>query len=228
MKHTAKTYIGLAIVFLGSAVVTLLLPFHEVFKGIAAIPGIGSLIIALYQLLRDQASYEKQVALQRQQQFFNLGVTSHMANVAFDKHVEFCEKYMAEVHLTMSTLFRRGPTEDVMGHARDLFLLRQEYAAWITADISRKLDPFQNALSKLGSQARLVESMRDENTTQKILLEMYDTFDNIMDLEKKDREKINPDIAVENIKTRIRAILGIEELTLIREKVIKEAIKSIE
>lgn len=228
MKHTAKTYLGLAIVFLGSVVVTLLLPIDEVFKGVAAIPGIGSLIIALYQLFRDQASYEKQIALQQQQQFFNLGVTSHMANIAFDKHVEFCEKYMAEVHLTMFTLFQRGPTEKVSEHAAKLYLLRQEYAAWITAEISTNLDPFQNALSKLGSQARLVDAMKNENTTQKILLEMYDTFDNIMDLKKKDRDKINPDIAVENIKTRIRSILGIEELTLIREKVIKEAIRSIE
>jgi hypothetical protein len=196
--------------------------------GIAAIPGVGSLIAALYQLLRDQANYEKQMALQRQQQFFNLAVTSHMANVAFDKHVEFCEKYIAEVHLTMSTLFQRGPTEEVIGHAQNLFLLRQQYAAWITADISKKLDPFQNALSKLGSQARLVEAMRNAANGDKIIEEMYATFDSIMDLDKKDRDKINPDIAVENIKTRLRDILGIEELTRIREKVIKEAIKSID
>jgi hypothetical protein len=157
-----------------------------------------------------------------------LAVTSHMANVAFDKHVEFCEKYIAEVHLTMSTLFQRGPTEEVIGHAQNLFLLRQQYAAWITADISKKLDPFQNALSKLGSQARLVEAMRNAANGDKIIEEMYATFDSIMDLDKKDRDKINPDIAVENIKTRLRDILGIEELTRIREKVIKEAIKSID
>ena len=29
------------------------------------------------------------------QQLFDLGVTSHMANVAFDKHVEFSEKYIS-------------------------------------------------------------------------------------------------------------------------------------
>jgi hypothetical protein len=35
-----------------------------------------------------------------------------MANVAFDKHSEFCEKYMKEVHETLKTLFIIGEAHE--------------------------------------------------------------------------------------------------------------------
>jgi hypothetical protein len=37
---------------------------------------------------------------------FTVGATSHMANVAFDKHVQFCEEYVEQVFKVMENLFR--------------------------------------------------------------------------------------------------------------------------
>lgn len=116
MKQTIRTYIGLSIVFALSVVITLLLPVEEVFKGITALPAVGTMIGAVYQIFRDQASFERNKKLQHQQQIFNLATTSHMANMVFDKHVEFCEKYMMEVHETVRTLFREGPTKEASTH----------------------------------------------------------------------------------------------------------------
>lgn len=57
-------------------------------------PWCGAIVTVLYQLLRDQAAHARALELQERQQLFNLGVASHMANVAFDKHIHFSEQYI--------------------------------------------------------------------------------------------------------------------------------------
>lgn len=84
-----------------------------------------------------------------------------MANVTFDKHIEFCEMYMEEVHKTVSTLFRDGPTEVALSHAGRFNDLRQDYAAWITNDINEQLFPFEQALRELGSAKGFINSTTD-------------------------------------------------------------------
>src|SRR5437762_1785859 len=101
MKHRPSVYLVLLLVFLGSALITAAVPAYSVFQAISAVPALGALFAALFQVFRDQAAFERQLLLQQQQQAFNLGAASHMASKAFDKHSEFCEKYMAEVHLTV-------------------------------------------------------------------------------------------------------------------------------
>ena len=123
MKHNKLTYIILLAIFVASLAVAFLLPIGAVFKGIFASPAILALITALFQLMRDQASFEKQLEIQANQLKFNLGATSHMANTAFDKHIEFCEAYMRELQNTFYNLFAKGDTEEALEYARNLFLI---------------------------------------------------------------------------------------------------------
>ncbi|MPX92090.1 hypothetical protein [Salinivibrio sp. VYel1] len=92
-----------------------------------------------------------------------------MANSVFDKHVEFCEKYLAEVHQTVVTLTREGPTKEALYHAGKLYTLRIEYTAWITPEIDEKLMPFEKAVRNIGAKSGLVGALsgaegRDETT----------------------------------------------------------------
>ena len=233
LRQKILTCSGFSIVFIASISAVVLLPISETFKGLISIPSVGALIGALWQIFRDQAAFDKQLELQRKQQFYNLAVTSHMANVAFDKHVEFCEKYMKEVHDTVSTLFREGPTPEALKHAASFYTLRSDYAAWITEDIASGLLPFEQVLRRLGSKVHLVDVLNKEYNQGNILTdkvetqrrqaieEMHSLFGDILNIENK--VEVNQDIAVESIKTKIRKILGIEELTKIRELVIQEA-----
>jgi len=66
-------------VFIASFGCAYLLPINQVFKSIATTPAIAALVAVIYQILKDQAAFERQDYLQRQQQIFNLGATSHMA-----------------------------------------------------------------------------------------------------------------------------------------------------
>lgn len=230
MKHTTRTYIGLGIVFALSMTTTFILPVEEALKGIASLPAIGAMIVAVYQIFRDQASFEKDQRLQRQQQIFSLGTTSHMANMAFDKHVDFCEQYMKEVHETVVTLFREGPTEKAFKHVARFVELQRQYAAWIPKDVALALEPFENALNKISALSHLVEALRGtgDQDRSKAITEMYSVFREVMHIDKPENIKVNSEIAVEEVKERIRSILGIDQLTKMRRKLVQQALESLE
>ncbi len=124
-------------------------------RAIAPLPAILSLLGALYQLSRDEAQHTKRLAVQRDQQFFDLGITSHMADVAFDKHVAFCEEYVAELHVTLQTMWREAESKLVIDHTNNLIAIRRKHAVRLTSEIEKQLDPIDLALRKLGSTAWL-------------------------------------------------------------------------
>ncbi len=199
----------------------------EIFVGISTVPGIAALIAALYQLLRDQAAFEKQLHLQKQQQIFNLGASSYMAKIAFEKHAAFCEEYMEEVHETVTMLFRHGPTKKVDRNLQKLFEIRRKYAAWVTKEMGLSLEPFETAISNIASISGLVESLEDSGRTasQNSLDKMYKIFEEVMNFDSQDMIESNKEITVEEVKAKIRAIIGVEELSEIRSRIINSSLE---
>lgn len=231
MKNNIYTYLKLGIVFLISFIVSLALPVSEILKGIAATPALIALIAAIYQILKDQAAFENKVKISEKEQFFNLGITSHMANVAFDKHSEFCEKYMAELHETIGTLFSVGPTERATAHSANFHKLRCDYSAWLPNDISARLEPFEDAIFKIGNLAGLAKSLQGEvdqreeriaarKEAQRILSQVIEI--------RESENNIKLDHAISAVKNKIRNILGVNELTKMRTLLIDKAIASLE
>ena len=225
-----KYFFSLFIILLISLCVTFFAPISEFYKGIAVIPGVSSLVAALFQLVRDHSTFEKQKHLQRRQNIFNLGATSHMANTVFDKHVEFSEQYLAEAAQTISTLVREGPTEEAITHEQKLAKIRVEYAAWITPEIESKLRPFENAVHEIGINKAFLTMMSGDDsnheTKLKAISEMHDTFANLMNFDPKNKKDDNATII--SVKQEIRKILGISELVAIREALVREASNSIQ
>ena len=225
MKHDFRTYlILLSVIFLafGSAYI---IPASELLKATIAAPGVVSLLAALFQLMRDQASYEKQLDIQSRQFQFTLGAASHMANIAFDKHVDFCERYMSEIHDMVHTFFREGETEEALTHARKLYALREQYATWLTDEINSNLDKFESTIRKIGSEAHFIKvTTGDPRYSEQRSLKFNSSFELFKDILGIDPERdINEDYAVEAIKRKVKGILGIEELTMLRAHLVKEA-----
>ncbi len=230
-KISLKTYVGLLIVFLLSFGCAYYLPMNEILKNIATAPAIMALVAAIYQILRDQAAFKRGTYLQREQQIFNLGTTSHMANVAFDKHAEFCEKYMSEVHDTVGDLLRHGPrSPKVKEHLYGLISLKKEYAAWVPKDVAQRLEPFENKLSEMSAQAGIVEDYQDQPGQEKTnaLRAMHAVYRSVLGMEKPDATIDDQEITAEDIKERVRSILGINELTKIRKLLVSGATKFLE
>jgi hypothetical protein len=218
-------WFGTVVVIGLSLVVTFLAPINDVYKGIASLPGIAGLFAALFQLIRDNTAHQRNIEIQQEQQLFNLGATSHMANSVFDKHVEFCEKYLSEVHQLVVTLTREGPTKEALEHAGKLYTLRIEYTAWITPEIEEKLMPFEQAVRNIGAKSGLVKALSGmkirDSTRSKALEEMYDVFSNLMGIsETKVKDE---DATVAEVKNRVREILQVNQLVTIREYLISKA-----
>lgn len=226
LESSWKFYLALLAVAVVSFGTAWLLPVPEIFKGFTAVPGIGALSAVAVQILRDRISYERQKELQRKQLFFNLAVTSHMASVAFDKHVEFCEKYIAQMDEGLSQLFVEGPTQEAVSLAGKLSKIRLEFRAWLTKDIVERILPYEKALMEIGASARLEERLPMGEKSTRVIDKMFDVFSDVTGIKKKEKS-VNEDIAHETIINHLQAVLGIRELTELRQKVIQEAIGSI-
>lgn len=229
MKSEFKVYVFLSVVFLLSLISAWVLPIGEIQKGIFASPALLALIGAIYKIFRDEAKFEKDVILQDRQQIFSIGAASHMANTAFDKHVDFCEKYMAEVHETIIVMFREGESELALKHAANLADIRKLYAAWLTKEMNQKLEPFEQSLREIGSAAHFVKRTENSKRHQEARARKIDeAFANFCTLMNIGEDNIIDGVCdIEEVKEVVKSFLGINELTKIREHLISEATKSI-
>lgn len=121
------------------------LPIESIYKSLVAMPGIGALCLTLYKSWKDEW-------LQNKQQDFILGTASHMAQVAYDKHVIFCEEYIERVERGRQELFREGVSRNALNIGRELVNIRQKHAAWLTKEIEDSLKPFEQALIMIGAK----------------------------------------------------------------------------
>lgn len=92
-------------------------------------------------------------SIERQRTRFSIGATSHMATVAFDKHIGFCEEYIKAASYALEA-FQDGPKEKPLD-TRDLLRIRQKWALWLTPEIESKLDRFEHKMTQIGGEAQV-------------------------------------------------------------------------
>lgn len=242
MVRSRRIYAWLGAVAAASLMAVALLPYGGVIQTVAAIPLVASLTAAIFQLVRDEASHDRQVqrdeaSHERQlllvdaHNRFALAASSHLASIAFDKHVAFCESYVAEVLATLGMLFREGPTEQVLRHAANLYRIRDEHALWLTPSIEGNLEKFEAALRSIGAADHYVRVAHPGEGRQKQLNEMYKTFADVLGSKHMgpawQGEPLTEDLAVSKVIHGLRGALGIEELSEMRTAIIKNALSSL-
>jgi hypothetical protein len=178
----------------------------------------------LVQVLRDQAAHERKLLIVAEKNRFALGTSSHMANVAFDKHVLFSEEYVEEAHKALTTLFRKGPTDEVLQHTDTLYLLRQKHAVWLTSKVEKDLEKFESSLREIGAWAGYVSAAPHAEDRQQKLNEMYRTFAKVMGFSEWGGETLTDELTLSMLVRQLRSVLGIEELTELRTAVTSKAI----
>ena len=218
MKLSWKVYSILALICIGSLIWAMTLPTEAIARQFLALPGIGALIGALYQLVRDEAQHQKKLQIQAVDQEFDLAITSHMANTAFDKHVEFCEEYLAEFHLAMVTLFREAECEEMLNHASNLDQIKVRHRAWLTKEIESELQPFEQALRRIGAAAHFYKADPGRAVSRGKMDEASKLMSDIFGFTEESGEPANEEVRDSAIIQKIRRILGIEELTYLRYK----------
>jgi hypothetical protein len=167
---------------------------------LTSVTGSVAVAVALSNVLSNRSIERYKVqqsrALLETQNAFSVGATSHMATVAWDKHIEFCEAYVEEMYKALHTLIPDGRTEEPVD-VRNLSQIRQsKRALWFTREIEDKLKTFDRDITQIGASRVL------------------------------DADGNGPPVANENsIKTGIviaylRGALLTEELTVLRNKLV--------
>lgn len=103
------------------------------------------------------AKYLGDRSLQGATQRFSLGITSHMATVAFDKYVAFCEEYVEAVSSSVPTFVEEGARQTPL-NAVEFLRIRRKWALWLTDDVETKLDKFERLIPRVGSEAPFIEA----------------------------------------------------------------------
>jgi hypothetical protein len=228
MTYSWPVYIVLAIVATVSFGTALFLPTADILRWVSGVPALVALIGVVLQIFRDHAQYEKSLAIQRDQQHFILGVTSHMANVAFDKHVEFCERYISKMQETLSTLFSEGPTRKCLELSSVLANIRLSSRTWLTSDIQDKILPFEDALTKIAIKHIELESLPVGEKRTQVVEAMHNTFADVLGLSRLEgRGDNDEEVAARRIMDHLQAILGVKQLVQLRVSLVDEAVKNL-
>jgi hypothetical protein len=229
MIRSVLLYVGLAVIFAGSYFLAATLPAGVILQSIAGNVGVVALIAALFQMFRDHAAHERELALRHDDQRFQVGVTSHMSNVVFDKHVAFCEEYVAEVNATVDTLIREHANLNAVDHANKLYAIRRKHATWVTTVMSERLASFEDAVRVIGAKAHFIEATRESpqyaEQRAKAIEFVYAEFQRI--LPQHFSKQAEDGIGSETIVARVREMLDIERLVELRSKLIERAHRGI-
>jgi hypothetical protein len=127
-----------------------------------SLPGIVGLFSLLVQGWRDQVAHERARELQQQQHDFDLTIASHMANVVFDKQVEFCEQYSQKLYAFIPNMFSTGPSREAIDCATELQNIRLRYSPWISLNVISNLMPYGSALREIGSLKMIQDSYESQ------------------------------------------------------------------
>src|SRR5260370_10382818 len=131
------------------------------------------------------------------QNAFSMGATSHMATVAFDKYVGFCEEYVDAMSNALYTFIEEGGKEKAVD-ASDLFRIRQKWALWLTHEIETKLDRFEHDIAKIGADAQVL----DVNGAP-----------------------VSNELSVKRVIADLREVLATEKLTALRNELVLRSLK---
>lgn len=232
-QQNRKLYIALIIVFVGSILAAILIPVGKigtVVRELSGIPAVGALCFALYQIARDRIAFDRSLVVQELQNSFSIGATSHMAIVAFDRHVAFSEEYVSSMYEVLTTLFQKGPCDEALRGAASLLEIRKRWSLWITKQLEVELEPFEAALRKMGAAAWVNEAAPGGQGHSERINLMYREFvevmgSKVMGASEWEGKKITNDVAIHTIIDKLRVVLGVDELTNLRAKILSQAMK---
>ena len=219
------------LIFVGVLAVVFMCAFNsKLIQELAAIPLIASLLGVIVTLVRDDAAHHRSLLVADHQNRFVLGISSHIANIAFDKHVAFCEEYVEVADRVLGEIFSTGPPSDALDQAADLHKVRRKHTVWLTDEIDMKLEKFESAIRMMGASANYVEvtSNADEagQRSEKIN-QMYRIFSILIDLKEWDGEPLTNELAVTSQIKYLREVLGTEDLSAMRQLLVSVAGKEL-
>lgn len=196
----------------------------------AQLPIVGGLVGALFQLVRDDAAASRAAQMEQQKQTFAFGAQSHMAQVIWNKQVEFCEAYASELDRCIAVLYRDGPAKSALDCANALFTIRRRYAVWLPENLESKLDPFEESLRKVGNSSFIAE--RDAggvnpDLRQQHIDRMYREYAKAMGEKEWLGEVLTEEIGHAVVLDSLKSVLGINDMTALLAQIKGNAVSGL-
>src|ERR1041385_3513950 len=219
--YSWRVYFVAAVVAVVSIRVTSQFSQNEWVEILMATPIPVALLTILYQIFRDNAAFERELIKQNENNDFVLSATSHMANKAFDKHVEFAEEYLPLAENGVIKLFQAMPAEENMQKvaralADDLFGVRKKFSLWVTEEIRVEVEPFEKALRKMDGLAGLIASRDPSENRGTLVQTLFATLKKVGDAKENEKDAAAEEGAL-RLKEKLQALLGIPQLTILRQ-----------
>lgn len=221
-RFTAPVYIALGAIFVASFAAGFAAP--RAAQAWLAAPAPLALLGALFQLVRDQAAHERASEMQREQHAFTLGAVSHMAVVAFDKHMAFCEEYVRKMDQGLRRLIVDGPRKEVIQLAQSLHEIRSKYHPWIASSTEAAVVRYERALDQIGIDAMGLDHAEGE-ARKKLVDRMLANFSSIVGFQYEGAG--DPAIAASAILEHLQQSLGVNELAELREGILRGALDAV-
>ncbi len=191
------------------------IPLSNLIKTIVAIPGIIILFSFLLDIILEKTKHFYEIVRQEGLNDFALGTGSHMAMVAYDKHVQFCEEYINEIEKTFDELTRNGTSIQTGLMVVPLVKIRRKYTAWLTSKLEKELIEYERILIHIGNS-----HLKKEFASEHLDIEKYaKSIDEDLISLLGNSEKSIRETSIEHI----REILEIDALAEIRSIITREA-----
>jgi len=218
-----RFYIILGGIIAVSFAAAVLLPVPETFRGIAALPAVGALGTFLLQAIYLGMEHRLQMRLDRERNAFAVAITSHMADVLFDKHVEFSEAYIQAVYRVLDQLYRDGPTKDALELSAKVSDVRRQFAPWLTFDIEQQLSAFEDALARIGAGSGYADTLPVGPQRTAAFSDVFAAFQSVISHGKGGTGTPLPPEAARSVVEHVRQILGIQNLLRLRVDAVAKA-----
>jgi len=144
---------------------------------------------------------------------------SHVAQVTFDKYVQFCEAYVHQWGEALALLHENGPCKEAMDHARSITQLRQQWMLWVPAELDDSLNKYEIALLEIGTNAMVVDRLDASSTraTDDLMHKMYKRFCEITGIGTEwNGEQLSDDLKILNLMQQLRLTLGTNDFNKLR------------
>lgn len=196
--------------------------FGQILEIIIGLPGAAALLTALWFLVQERVKQQHQIELSERQNAFALSATSHMAKVAFDKHVEFAEAYKDAVQETLVVFTREGPTKQALDLAGKMYDIRRKFVLWETQAVTKCLDKFEHSIRRIGAVEHHLDSIGAGELRTQLVEEVHRIFADVVGIREVPNDP-TPEIATAFVIEQLRLLLGIEQLTQLRRHYIEVA-----
>jgi hypothetical protein len=208
---------GLIAVSIGAAY---LLGTNDLLKGALAVPAVGAMLGILGEVVVQSVRHHFDLDLQRRAQAFDFAFSTRAAEMTFERHLIFAEKYASLVLVAFRVLQTQGTAAGPRENFADrLRCIRDEHAIMLTTEVESQLVEVEKLLRSVESGEIVHKDLPVGAERSALVRETHAALKALIGTPSPGR---SADSELHRVLVSLRSLLGIEELTQMRSRAISQ------